>query len=307
MLQINKNHLLGIFFSFLAFFIWGGITPFIVKTISLPAPVITFFSYCFGSLILLLLAFFKDKFQDINLALRALTTNEKVLLGFVASITSMFCHVAFKLLPIGNAVLILALIPTFTVYFNSKFNSIASTKETRAGLFIGFLGIFVSFLSKTSVEISILGIICALLGALGFAFFNVYAEKIKRKVSTLRPESITFIYTCYGTYSLFIPAVLGLFIPFGIEVSIINNLTKLLVFAILNMVIASTVYMYAIRFVSTNIVTAFAYTEPMWAAAIGLMFLGEVLTLNFIFGLILVIFSTVILTSKKTDERKSTI
>ncbi|KOF11026.1 membrane protein [Planococcus glaciei] len=155
-----------------------------------------------------------------------------------------------------------------------------------AGLLTGFLGILVISADSLTGDISIIGIVMALLAALSWALGVIYVKKVGRQVDSMWMVALQFIIG---------GAVL---LAGGSVVESWSDITwnwpywaGLLFGATFGVPIAFVIYFFLMNKGEASKVAAFTFLVPLVAVLTGTVFLDEPVTVTLAIGLVLIILS----------------
>jgi drug/metabolite transporter (DMT)-like permease len=165
------------------------------------------------------------------------------------------------------------------------------------GLLIGFLGVGTVSADGFSGEISLFGIILALLTALGYALGTVYAKKVSGQV-----DSMWLVAWQFMIGGAVLSALGGISEHFSDIVWNGAYVSGLLFGAILGIPTAWVVYLKLVNAGEASKVTSYTFLVPLVSVLIGTTLLGEPFTLNLLLGLVLIVLS-IWLVNRKVNAR----
>lgn len=194
------------------------------------------------------------------------------------------------------AVVLLYTGPTFVVIMSRIIFSEQITKNKQIALFLTLVGIvLVSELYTESNNLSSYGFIVGIGAGFGYALYSIFS---KIALNVYRPLTILF-YT-FLTATVFV-------LPFSKIVTVesslklINPLTLLAVIglAIFPTVLAYLLYTEGLKKIEAGKASITAMTEPIVATLIGIVLFGEVLSAMQLTGMVLILFSVVLIQKRR--------
>ncbi len=274
------SRLLGILSISSAAIIWGS-NGVIVNLIPLDAFAIAFFRVFLASLVLLpfMIIFGRHDLTQIKSCWKPLLLN-----GFFLCLGWAFLFASMKLIPIAEAVLLNYLAPVFTAILSPIILKEKLGKASIAALIMSFLGIYLisheEMLYGGSQDL--LGIVYGLLAGLSYAGFIIVSKKLREGHSSL----ITAFYS-YAFAAIFLAAISRPMMP---SLSAMEW-TLLLILSGVNTCSAVTLYLFGLAMIEAHRAVVLAYLEPLSAAIMGALFLGQLLGPVDILGGALIILS----------------
>jgi len=262
----ENARLLGILSISSAAVIWG-LNGVIVNMISLDAFTIAFFRVFLASLILLpFMAVFKmHDLTRIRSCWKPLILN-----GLLLSLGWAFLFASMKLIPIAEAVLLNYLGPVFTAILSPIILKERIERASVAALLMSILGIYLisheELLNGASGDI--LGIIYGLLAGLSYAGFIIVSKKLRKEQSSLTTAFYSYVFA-----AIFLAAMSR---PMAPSLSTMEW-TLLLILSSVNTCSAVTLYLYGLAMVEAHKAVVLTYLEPLSAAIMGAIFLGQLL------------------------------
>ena len=167
------------------------------------------------------------------------------------------------------------------------------------GMIIGFLGVVVVSLDGISGNISIFGILLALITGIGWAIGVVYVKRTSGQV--------------HGLWLVALQNIVGGLFLSGVGVSVENiaeiewnlpYISSLLYGAILGVTGATAVYFKLMSSGESSKVSSFTFLVPLISVLIGTVFLDEPFTISLFGGLILILLSIYLINRKETHKRR---
>lgn len=275
-----RRRLLGVLSISSAAIIWGS-NGVIVNVIPLDAFTIAFFRVFLASLILLpFMALFRRR------DLAQLKSCWKLLLlnGFLLCLGWAFLFASMKLIPIAEAVLLNYLAPIFTAILSPIILRERLSKLSIAALAISFAGIYLISAGEAlhGEAPDLLGVIYGLLAGLSYAGFIIVSKRLREGQS-----SLTTAFYSYAFAAAFLAAMARPAIPSLTP----TEWTLLLILAGVNTCSAVTLYLFGLAVVEAHKAVILTYLEPLSAAVMGALLLGQVLGPEDVIGGFLILLS----------------
>jgi len=260
--------------------IWGS-NGVIVNLLSFDPFTIAFFRVFLASIILLP---FIILLRKSNLLKIAECWKLMILNGLLLCLGWAFLFASMKLLPIADAVLLNYLAPIFTALLSPMLLGERLERISIIALVLSFLGVIsISWgeLFTTSVS-NFLGIIYGLLAGLSYAGFIIVSKRLREDFTSL----VTGFYS-YAFAAVFLAPMAHL-VTLSLSV---QSWLLLLILAGVNTSLAVTLYFYGLGVVEAHKAVILTYLEPLSAAILGLLFLGQILEVSDIVGGVLILVS----------------
>ena len=269
----------------------GGSGGVFIKLLNLPATSITFFRV-FIPVIFLLIYFGWKK-------IKLFQGNYKIML-FASGLNAirMFLYmVAYLYTSIGNAVIILFTWPIFATIFSVIFLKEKVTKKTSLLIGMAFLGIVIMYANK---EIGFgnndfVGMGAMLLSAIIFAFTAII---FKRELKNYTRTETIFYQNLIGAI-VFLP-----FIFINKPLPTITQTSVASFYGFFVGIIAFLLFFFALKKLKMSHYSLFTYWEVPAALIFGVIFFKEVITLNMIFGGLLIIIAGLLLRKEKDNAQR---
>lgn len=205
----------------------------------------------------------------------------------------------------GMAAIVIATIPLFIAVFESFLPGGSSMGALGwAGTAVGFLGLGVlsykSLQATTTAWNTALGFGALLIAALAWAAGSVLTRRTVFQAETL--VCVAWQMLIGGAIDLAIGLASGGFRTSQFTVSSLSSIAYLTVFGTLA---GFTSYVYLLRNVRLAVATTYAYVNPIVAALLGWLFLGEALTGGEWIGVLLVLVSVMMVLRVGADKSKA--
>jgi drug/metabolite transporter (DMT)-like permease len=207
--------------------------------------------------------------------------------------------VGLQYLPSGLFSVIVYLQPVLVVLLAWMWLKESLTVLKIVGMIIGFLGVVVVSMDGISGNISLLGILLALITGIGWAIGVVYVKKTSGLV--------------HGLWLVAFQNIIGGLVLSGVGLSVENvadiqwnplYLSSLLYGAILGVTGATAVYFKLMSSGESSKVSSFTFLVPLISVLIGTVFLDEPFTISLLGGLILILLSIYLINRKGTFKTK---
>ena len=286
-LQVQKNKLIiGCIFAMLAELCFVGMGS-LVKVLSenLPSQNVVFFRNLFGLIVLLPLIF--------KLGLKTLKTNNIRwhFLRSLAGVSAMYCFFyALAELPLADAMLLKISAPLFIPIIAFVWLSEYISLRVIMAIMIGFLGVILVLKPTGTIHIA------SLVGLLGGALAAL-AKVTIRRMSASEPTSRIVFY--FGLISLTVSAIPLFWFwqnPTNKEWIILLLLGT---FGTIGQLLLTKSYILA----PASRIAPFTYSSILFAAIIGWVFWGELVTLITVSGALLIILAGIIILREKKVQQ----
>lgn len=263
--------------------IWGAAAP-IFKWSLISTPPFTLALLRFSLAALIILPFVRNK-----LAIKS----KDFLTLFILSICGVTINISFFFLGLEytdsiNAPIIASSAPLFIILFGVLFLKDKLKKQTIIGGLLGLLGVLVIIVIPSiekGLDNSALGNIFLILAMLGTVTHAILLKKIIKRYNPLTIVFWSFVIGSVGFLPMFFDEIQRVgFLP----VINIQVVVGVLFGAFLSSAVAYFLQAYAIKKISVEEVGLFIYMDPIIAVLIAYPLLGEVPTLYFFMGAILV-------------------
>ena len=215
-------------------------------------------------------------------------------MGILMVLSSIGLFASYKYLSAGIASTLLFFYPVMVAIIMAIFYNERLTKKSWACLVTAFLGVVVLSKSDESGFISLLGLALVMFSSLSYAIYLVYINRGPMK--NINTSTITF-YVILGGFLFMIPYCLfdgGLILP-TTSSAWINALGLGIFPTVVSLIFTSR----AIALIGSTETAIFGALEPLTAVILGILILGETLTLSSSIGMILIFVSVTVLMMKK--------
>ncbi len=249
----------------------------------LPVFVLAFIRFSVASLVLFPFVINKLKVQK-----------KDIPMIIVAGLAGISIHIALffyglKSTSAINAGVLFASGPLFTIAIALIFLRERITKKMLLGCIIGFIGILTVVIADTNeaLQISPIGDLLVLGSTLSFVVFEIVSKKLFK---TYSPYTVTF-------YAFLIGAIT--FLPFALPYFVHNTqnllltLSPMAIFAVMFGIFGSslTAYLFwqkGLEKIDASKAGFFLYLDPIFATVASVIILGEIITVYFVLGSILI-------------------
>lgn len=215
-------------------------------------------------------------------------------MGILMVLSSIALFESYKYLSAGIASTLLFFYPVMVAIIMAIFYKERLTKKSWACLVTAFLGVVILSKNDDGGFISLLGLTFVMLSSLSYAIYLVYINRgPMKKINT---STITF-YVILGGFLVMIPYCLldgGLMLP-KTTPAWINAIGLGFFPTVLSLIFTSR----AIALIGSTETAIFGALEPLTAVILGILILGETLTITPAIGMILIFVSVTVLMMKK--------
>ena len=215
-------------------------------------------------------------------------------MGILMVLSSIALFESYKYLSAGIASTMLFFYPVMVAVIMAIFYKERLTKKSWACLVTAFLGVVILSKNDDGGFISLLGLTLVMLSSLSYAIYLVYINRgPMKKINT---STITF-YVILGGFLVMIPYCLldgGLMLP-KTTPAWINAIGLGFFPTVISLIFTSR----AIALIGSTETAIFGALEPLTAVILGILILGETLTITPAIGMILIFVSVTVLMMKK--------
>ena len=215
-------------------------------------------------------------------------------MGILMVLSSIALFESYKYLSAGIASTLLFFYPVMVAIIMAIFYKERLTKKSWACLVTAFLGVVILSKNDDGGFISLLGLTFVMLSSLSYAIYLVYINRgPMKKINT---STITF-YVILGGFLVMIPYCLldgGLMLP-KTTPAWINAIGLGFFPTVISLIFTSR----AIALIGSTETAIFGALEPLTAVILGILILGETLTITPAIGMILIFVSVTVLMMKK--------
>ena len=215
-------------------------------------------------------------------------------MGILMVLSSIALFESYKYLSAGIASTLLFFYPVMVAVIMAIFYKERLTKKSWACLITAFLGVVILSKNDDGGFISLLGLTLVMLSSLSYAIYLVYINRgPMKKINT---STITF-YVILGGFLVMIPYCLldgGLMLP-KTTPAWINAIGLGFFPTVISLIFTSR----AIALIGSTETAIFGALEPLTAVILGILILGEPLTITPAIGMILIFVSVTVLMMKK--------
>ena len=215
-------------------------------------------------------------------------------MGILMVLSSIALFESYKYLSAGIASTLLFFYPVMVAVIMAIFYKERLTKKSWACLVTAFLGVVILSKNDDGGFISLLGLTLVMLSSLSYAIYLVYINRgPMKKINT---STITF-YVILGGFLVMIPYCLldgGLMLP-KTTPAWINAIGLGFFPTVISLIFTSR----AIALIGSTETAIFGALEPLTAVILGILILGETLTITPAIGMILIFVSVTVLMIKK--------
>lgn len=215
-------------------------------------------------------------------------------MGILMVLSSIALFESYKYLSAGIASTLLFFYPVMVAVIMAIFYKERLTKKSWACLITAFLGVVILSKNDDGGFISLLGLTLVMLSSFSYAIYLVYINRgPMKKINT---STITF-YVILGGFLVMIPYCLldgGLMLP-KTTPAWINAIGLGFFPTVISLIFTSR----AIALIGSTETAIFGALEPLTAVILGILILGETLTITPAIGMILIFTSVTVLMMKR--------
>lgn len=207
------------------------------------------------------------------------------ILGTLFSFSSLTLFKSFKYLDSGTACTILFVYPIFTALIMGIFFKEKITTRTVISIFCTFVGIILLYSNNLSAKMSFYGVLLVLFSALFYAFYMVGVKKIPA-IKYMRADKLNFYVMLFGLCVYIVTS------KFGFNLEFIHSAKQMffvLMLAIFPTIISIETINIAIKLIGSTKTAILGALEPLSAILFGVVFFKEQLSLNAVFGIVLIL------------------
>ncbi|MDF2880457.1 MAG: protein of unknown function transrane [Clostridiaceae bacterium] len=244
--------------------------------------------YIIAVILMFLLAFVKNK-KTLKVSKNQL--RDLAILGIIGNtFMTVFYYMCFEYLPVAMVTMLLYTYPIIVFIYTTVFNKHKVRFRKFIALLLAFIGCILTLnLISGKFNYSLKGIIIGLLSAVFYAFMNIFTEK---KLSNVEPLTINAYSTLFSLASLCLysfPTFL-----FRGEVSV-KGLIYIVNLAFFCEIIPLTLLYASISYIGALKVSIISNLEIPTSMIVGLLFLGERVSIMQIIGAICIIYAVYLL------------
>lgn len=287
---MKSSSLKGIFLIFLTAVIFGSNGIF-ARILELPTPVLLFYRFLFGTIILLSYFLIRRR----KLSIPQIQRKEIIGLGALNTLLAVLGFYSFTHTSIANAEVLLYAFPIYVIIFAPILLKEKIEKSTILYVVVSFIGLAIIAFSNNlqSGSDNLLGIIAGFIGGIIFALYTITAKFIRNKIDGLELNLFTMIISVL----LLSPF---LFI-FQYNLAFIK-IILLMIMGLFHSALALSFYYTGIKMVKAQHVGIISYFEPLSAVIFALLIFGEIPSLYTLVGGGLIIYSGYKIISPKKDK-----
>lgn len=288
---MNKNTIIGFLFGILSSSTFGLIPLFTLPLIAagLQFPSILLYRFILACLVLLSLLLIKG----VSLRLTPKEIKGLALLAVLYDISSLFLFWGFHLISSGVAVAIHFIYPVFTTLLMMIFFKEKKSFWRIFAILTAILGVALLSINGGDTQLSIWGIIIVLISGFGYGAYLVALNQLNLKMNPLK---LIFYVFLFGGLILFI-GISGFS-----EVQPIPSWQSfgfLSLLAIVPTILSNLALIRAIKAIGSTITSVLGAMEPVTALGIGMLFFGEVFTLQIGIGISLILTGVILIILKR--------
>lgn len=238
---------------------------------------------------IMLLYYLKSKGISLKLARKQLFLVIMIgVFGFTFTSTSLF--MSYNYISIGTATMIFYTYPAIVTLFSYVFYKEKIYPRKILSLIISTIGIFI-LIDSRSASFNLIGIILAGIAAVLYSLYVLGASHKEFRV--INSYVLTFYISCASAVMMFMAAITTG--NFNMHISF-YALVAILLLALISTAVALMAFLEGVRIIGPSKAAIFSTIEPIVALTLGIIILGEPISVRIIIGSIMIVSSVVILT-----------
>ena len=215
-------------------------------------------------------------------------------MGILMVLSSIGLFASYKYLSAGIASTLLFFYPVMVAIIMAIFYKERLTKKSWACLVTAFIGVVILSKDDDGSFISLLGLTLVMLSSLAYAIYLVYINRGPMK--NIDTSTITFYVILGGFFVMILNCIIDGGVTFPATTKGWINAVGLGVFpTVVSLIFTSR----AITLIGSTETAIFGALEPLTAVILGILILGETLTLAPAIGMVLIFVSVTVLMMKK--------
>jgi drug/metabolite transporter (DMT)-like permease len=189
----------------------------------------------------------------------------------------------------GLAAVVVAMVPFWVVMIEAVLpRGERLTRQTLAGLAVGFVGIVVLVWPQLSGggregQQFLLGVISLLVACLGWAMGTAYTKRMSTHANPLSAAALQMLFS--GAMLIAIGTVAGEWSRLAFTARTISAMVYLV---LVGSIVGYSCYVYALKYLPVSTVSLYAYVNPVIAVVLGTLLLSEPFSLRIVFASALV-------------------
>lgn len=212
-------------------------------------------------------------------------------LGVVFAISSLTLFVSFQYIGAGIATTILFVYPIIVAVIMAIFFKEKLSHKTIISIFLMIAGIGLLYKNDGGDTSSLFGVVCVLLSALSYAIYIVGVKKINA-IRHIKLPKLTFYVMFFGLFVFLINTRMGLDIQ-GLHTPLMWG--SVIGLALFPTIISLETMAVSIKLIGPTLSAVLGALEPVTAIIIGVVLFGEQLTLRIGIGIMLILFSVMLI------------
>lgn len=210
--------------------------------------------------------------------------------GFTLTTSSLF--MSYNYISIGMASMIFYTYPSIVTLLAHMFYKEKIYKRKIISLLISLIGIYI-LIDTGSVSFNLKGIILAGTATLLYSLYVLGASH--KEFKNINSYVLTFYISCASAAVMFVAA--NATSNFNIHISF-YALVSILLLAFISTVVALMAFLEGVRIIGPSKASIFSTVEPIVGLILGILVLGEPISVRIIIGSIMIVLSVVILTKE---------
>ncbi len=268
-----------------------GSNGIFTRFVNLPSPVLLFYRFLFGTIILL--SYFLIRKRKLSFSI--IQRKEIVSIGIIITLLSVLAFYAFANTSIAHAEILLFAYPLYVIILGPLLLKEKIEKSTVLYIILSFIGLILIASSNNlrSLNQNMFGIIAGFIAGILFAIYMLLAKMIRNKIEGLE----------LNLYSLIISVFL--LFPFLFIFQYTLDFLKIILLAVMGLfhsALALSFYYTGVKMVKAQHVGIISYFEPLSAVIFALLIFGEIPSIYTLIGGGLIIYSGYKIVSWRKDK-----
>lgn len=219
------------------------------------------------------------------------------------TVNNMFYFTSIERSGMSVAAVLMYTAPIFVMIMSSIIYKEKITARKLIALAVTFIGCTLVSISSTQNKADIIGIVCGIASGLTYALYSIFANDLLKRYTSTTVVMYTYISAALSSYIISNPV--------GVATAIAD--TGMIVYSVLFGVVCSAaahgLYSLGLKYTEPSVASILATMELVMASIVGFFAFGQVLAWYNYIGIVLVMFSVVLLNinpkkHKDTDAQK---
>ena len=205
---------------------------------------------------------------------------------------------SIQFIPIGVASLLVSLSPVYMTLFDFVLYRNRPTRLAVFGMTLGFAGMLLFALPKSSGHLPLLPTAVIVLGSMSWAFGSIYQRRVGAASNLLVATALQMIVG--GFLTGIVSLALGELHGFRLEAITLSAWLGWLYLVIFGSLAGYVAYLYTMQHAPTALASSYAYVNPLIAVGLGIAFFHEAFTpIEAVAGAVIVVGVSLMMLPKK--------